>query len=68
MPINTNLCENRFVSYDGLNIMLQAVSIFTQQDGERWKMQDMVNIMVEVAKTSLKMLGKDLFKQLTSGT
>lgn len=68
MPINTNLCENRFVSYDGLNIMLQAVSIFTQQDGERWKMQDMVNIMVEVAKTSLKMLGKDLFKQLTSST
>lgn len=68
MPINTNLCENRFVACDGLNIMLQAVSIFAQKDGERWKVQDMVDIMVEVAKTSLKMLGKDLFKQLTSNT
>ena len=68
MPINTNLCENRFVACDGLNIMLQAVSIFAQKDGERWKVQDMVDVMVEVAKTSLKMLGKDLFKQLTSNT
>lgn len=30
MPINTNLCENKFVSGRGLNIMLQAASIYTQ--------------------------------------
>ena len=33
MPINTNLCENKFVAYNGLNIMLQAASIYTQGDG-----------------------------------
>ncbi len=66
MPINTNLCENRFVSCDGLNIMLQAVSIYAKEDGERWGANDMEAIMIEVAKTSLKMLGKDLFKQLTT--
>lgn len=64
MPINTNLCENRFVSCDGLNIMLQAVSIYAQSDGERWLKEDMLKIMIDVAKTSIKMLSKDLFKQL----
>lgn len=68
MPINTNLCENRFVSCDELNIMLQAVSIYAQKDGERWKVEDMVSIMLEVARTSLKMLSKDLFNQLTKNT
>lgn len=66
MPINTNLCENRFVSYNKLNIMLQATSIYTQGDGARWKDDDMIEIMLEVAETSLKMLGKDLFNQLTN--
>ncbi len=65
MPINTNLCENRFVSSNSLNIMLQAASIYTQSDGECWKDEDMIKIMLEVAHTSLKMLGKDLFNQLT---
>lgn len=65
MPINTNLCENRFVSSNGLNIMLQAASIYTQNKGEHWKDEDMIEIMLEVARTSLKMLGKDLFNQLT---
>ncbi len=65
MPINTNLCENRFVSCDELNVMLQAVSIYAQKDGERWKADEMVSIMLEVARTSLKMLSKDLFNQLT---
>ncbi|MGN1104408.1 MAG: EcoRI family type II restriction endonuclease [Candidatus Coproplasma sp.] len=66
MPINTNLCENRFVSCNELNIMLQAVSIYAQKNGERWEKDDMVAIMIEVAKTSLRMLGKDLFVQLTT--
>ena len=65
MPINTNLCENKFVSGNGLTIMLQAASIYTQGDGEHWKDEDMIEIMLDVAKTSLRMIGKDLFNQLT---
>lgn len=65
MPINTNLCENKFVSGNGLNIMLQAASIYTQGDGEHWKDEDMIQIMLDVARTSLRMIGKDLFNQLT---
>ena len=66
MPINTNLCENRFVSNNNINIMLQAASIYTQSDGEHWKDEDMIKIMLEVAKTSLKMLGKDIFEQIST--
>lgn len=65
MPINTNLCENRFVKSSGVNIMLQAASIYTKGDGAHWDEVDMMEVMLEVARTSLKMLGKDLFAQLT---
>ena len=65
MPINANLCENKFVSRNGLNIMLQAASIYTQGDGEHWEEEDMIRIMLDVAKTSLRMIGRDLFGQLT---
>ncbi len=65
MPINTNLCENKFVASNGLNIMLQATSIYTQSEGERWNDDDMIEIMLDVARTSLKMLGKDIFNQIT---
>ncbi len=65
MPINTNLCENKFVSGNGLTIMLQSASIYTQGDGAHWKEEDMIQIMLDIAKTSLRMLGKDLFVQLT---
>ncbi len=65
MPINTNLCENKFVSGNGLCIMLQAASIYTQGDGDHWKDEDMIEIMLDVARNSLSMIGKDLFKQLT---
>ena len=65
MPINTNLCENKFVSSNGLNVMLQATSIYTQEDGERWNSGDMIEIMMDVARTSLKMIDKDIFKQIT---
>ena len=65
MSINTNLCENKFVSGNGLNIMLQVASIYTQGDGEHWKDEDMIEIMLDIARTSLRMIGKDLFKQLT---
>ena len=66
MPINTNLCENKFVSGNGLTIMLQAASIYTQGNGEKWKDDDMIEIMLDIAKTSLRMLSKDLFNQLTN--
>jgi type II restriction enzyme len=65
MPINTNLCENKFVSANGLTIMLQAASIYTQGNSEHWKAEDMIEIMLDVARTSLSMIGKDLFHQLT---
>ena len=65
MPINTNLCENRFVKCNEMTIMLQAASIYTKGKGGHWNDEDMIAIMLETARTSLKMLGKDLFKQLT---
>lgn len=65
MPINTNLCENKFVAYNGLNIMLQAASIYTKGDGSHWNNEGMIEIMLDIARTSLRMIGKDLFKQLT---
>lgn len=65
MPINTNLCENRFVKSNGATIMLQAASIYTKGEGGHWNDKDMIEIMLDVSRTSLKMLGKDLFFQIT---
>ena len=65
MPINPNLCENKFVECNGTTIMLQAVSIYTKGKGGHWNNEDMIKIMLEVARTSLKMLGTDLFEQLS---
>lgn len=65
MPINTNLCENKFVSHTDKTIMLQAASIYTQGNGRSWNTKDMFDIMYDVATTSLRILGRDLFNQLT---
>lgn len=65
MPINTNLCKNKFVECNERVIMLQAASIYTQGDGSSWNLQNMFKIMIEIAQTSLQMLGTDLFNQLT---
>ena len=65
MPINKNLCKNKFVKSNNRMIMLQAASIYTQGDGTHWNEMEMLNIMVEVATTSIEMLASDLFKQLT---
>ena len=67
MPINTNLCKNKFVKREDSCLMLQAASIYTQGDGRRWQEPDMADVMVEIAKTSLQMLGRDLFRQLSKG-
>ena len=64
MPINTNLCENRFVPHQDKMIMLQAASIYTQGNGESWDGQKMFEIMLEVSQTSLRLLAKDLWNQL----
>lgn len=67
MPINTNLCKNKFVKCNGATIMLQAASIYTKGEGEHWNKEDMIMVMLEIARTSLKMLGTDLFEQLSKG-
>lgn len=65
MPINKNLCKNKVVQIGDSSVMLQTASLFTQGDGKRWSVKDEINIMLDIAKTSLKMLGRDLFNQLT---
>lgn len=66
MQINKNVCKNKILSNNDSSIMLQATSIYTQGDGEHWNEKDMLKIMLDIAKTSLQMLGRDLFKQLTT--
>lgn len=65
MPINTNLCANRFVQCNGATIMLQAASIYTKGEGGHWNDDDMIEVMLEISRTALKLLGSDLFNQLT---
>lgn len=65
MPINTNLCKNKFVKSNNRMIMLQAASIFTQGDGGHWNETKMLKIMMEIAETSIQMLASELFSQLT---
>lgn len=65
MPLNTNLCVNKFVKSQDRVVMLQAASIFTQGDGDHWDREEMYSVMIDVAKTSIKCLAKDLFSQLT---
>ena len=67
MPINTNLCKNRFVKVKDKTLMLQAASLYTQGNGKHWDKKEMLKIMMEIAETSLQVLGSDLFKQLTKG-
>lgn len=66
MPINTNLCVNKLIAHKNKNIMLQAASIYSQGCGERWDAKKMHKIMLEISTTSLKVLGSDLFAQITS--
>ncbi|HEX9962922.1 MAG TPA: EcoRI family type II restriction endonuclease [Pyrinomonadaceae bacterium] len=60
LPINTNLCRNKFIKHDNRSIMLQATSIYTQSVGEKWNPIDMLSIMKEIAITSLQVLNEDL--------
>ncbi len=64
MPINQNLCKNKFIPYRDRTIMLQATSIYMQGDGQRRNLNKMFEVMFEVAKTSLRVLGSSLFNQI----
>jgi type II restriction enzyme len=67
MPINTNLCENKVVTNkDGIIRSFQSVSIYTNGDGKKWDNKKMFDIMMEISKTSLKLLGSDLTNQITN--
>ena len=56
MPINVNSCENIFITTeDGKKVMLQSVSIFTKPTS--WTAEEMIPIMIDVAETSLRVLG-----------
>ena len=65
MPINTNLCKNKFVKHKDKTIMLQAASIYTQGNGGKWDAKEMFDIMIEISKTSLQVLGSEIFNQIT---
>jgi len=67
MPIDTNLCKNKFIKHKDKTIMLQATSIYTQGNGEKWDIEKMLNIMIKVSKTSLQILGSEIFNQITKG-
>ena len=65
MPVNTNLCENKFVTNkNGTIHSLQSASIYTKGDGNKWDNKEMFDIMKEISKTSLKLLGSDLTNQI----
>jgi len=61
MPINTNLCENKYIKHKGKTIMLQSTSIYVQGNGSKWDKEKMLKIMLEISETSLKVLGSELF-------
>lgn len=65
MPINSNLCKNKFVKHKDKTIMLQATSIYTRGNGEKWDAEKMFDIMLEISKTSLQVLGSEIFNQIT---
>lgn len=65
LPVNTNLCKNKFVKHKEKTIMLQAASIYTQGNGKEWDANEMFEIMLEISKTSLQVLGSEIFNQIT---
>ena len=66
LPMNMNLCRNKFIPHADKMIMLQAASIYTHGDGRRWTEDEMFTVMLDIAETSLKVLGSNLFSQLTA--
>lgn len=65
MAINKIHCKNKFVKHKDKTIMLQAASIYTQGNGEKWDDKRMFDIMLETSKISLQVLGSEIFNQIT---
>lgn len=55
LPINQNSCENIIISVNDQSVMLQAVSIYTRANA--WTEAEMLQIMIDVATTSLRVIG-----------
>ncbi|MGP1391867.1 MAG: EcoRI family type II restriction endonuclease [Vibrio diabolicus] len=60
LPINQNHCINKVINNGQHSIMLQAASIYTQGNGDSWKPEDMMEIMYDIARTSLNVMVKEL--------
>jgi type II restriction enzyme len=61
MQINKNLCQNKFIKHSAKTIMLQATSIYTKGNGEKWNTNEMFDIMLATSRASLKILASDIF-------
>lgn len=57
-PINQNHCENIVVQAGDATHMLQTVSLYCKH--HPWKAGEMAELMLEVAKTSLKVIARDI--------
>lgn len=55
LPINQNSCENIVIDINGQKVMLQAVSIYTR--AVQWDAEEMLQILIDVSTTSLRILG-----------
>lgn len=56
MKINQNYCKNIFIGHNKSSIMLQAASIYAKCDS--WKEDEMQQIMMDIANTSLGILNQ----------
>lgn len=56
--INRNYCENITVKIGGSSQMLQIASLYCQ--AAPWKAGEMAEVMIDVARTSLKVIAEDL--------
>lgn len=56
MQINNNYCKNIFIGHKNSSIMLQAASIYAKC--EPWLEEEMRNIMMDIANTSLGILNQ----------
>lgn len=56
--INNNYCENIVVKAGGRDHMLQTTSLYCKHDS--WKAGEMAEVMLDVARTSLKIIAADL--------
>ena len=54
MPINTNLCKNKFVKHKDKTIMLQATSIYTQGNGGKWDVKKCLTLCLKFLKPLFK--------------